>query len=397
MFKRLATALLALTIGCTTPMDGGYREARLRPPDEDHPVDVNTDYTLALSEELGHLEEGFTAGDRYALVRPGKAVAMLWLHGAISYWSHEMGHAYNTPAKDERGWKMESGWNSADLPEVVFKQGTTTLENQFYSLAAGLNQNENNSQELWKRTDKITLDRALAFLAFKLDDSTYNIRNTFEEDGESFRMKYFNRKPGKNEYLYAPSIPGETTWNDLRQISRVYEFWGIPGGREKELERRARIADLATARTWESLWVVGKYLATGQRSSQPLVFDFDGHSLSPPIVSSYFTTRGVFYNGSVKVDEHTVSVGRNVDSPDWSIGVGLGERQVGCFSVSPFVAFNRVGGENGFTLGSDIGFELGDNASLVLNVQRSKNDILENDVKIVGNGTDVQVGLRIKW
>ncbi len=400
MLRKLCTYILALTMGCTSVgAERGYtREARLRPPDLDHPVDVNTDYALAISESLGHLEENFTAGDNHKLTRLGKAVAMLWLHGADAYWSHEMAHGYNVKDDEERGWEFENKTNSIGLPEVIFKGGTTTLKNTFDGIAGGLNQSENNALELWKRTETITLDRALSFLSFKLDDTTYNLRSDFgSHESGNVRIKFFNRQPGKNEYLYARPLPKETELNDLDQIGAIYNYLNLPIDGPSKIEKRAAVADFATVRTWESLWTIGKYLFTGKRTTEPLTFDVAGHKVSPPLVGSYLTYRGVFYNANFQVGEKNISVGRNADLPDWRIGVGLGERQVGCFSMSPFGAFNHIGGEYGFTIGSDIGFEVGDNASLIFTVQRSEGDIIENDVKTVADGTDVQVGLKIKW
>ncbi len=401
MFKKICASLLALTMSCAAPgAERDYtREARLRPPDLDHPVDVNTDYTLALSESIGYLgEKAGKHADKYAFTRAGKAVATLWLHSAISYWSHEMAHAYNVPLEESRGWELEGGKNNAGFPKVDFKGGTTTLDNDLASVVGGLNQSESNARELWNRTDTITLDRAMAFLAFKLDDSTYNIRAAHDEDDEFFRIRFFNSIPGENEYLYAPTIPREATTNDLNKTGVIFEYLGLPLGHgSKEIERRARVADLATARTWESLWAVGKYLATGQRTIKPLEFDIADHKFVPPNVGSYLTPRGVFYNADFGVDGNRVSVGRNVDFPDWRIGVGLGEREVGGFSVAPFGAFNYINGERGFTAGTDIVFELGKNASLVFTLQRSEDDIIENIVKVVKDGTGVQAGLRVKW
>src|SRR3989338_2775880 len=401
MFKKILSAFLALAIGCTTPgLERGYtREVRLRPPDLDHPVDVNTDYALALSEWISYLgEKTGKHADKYMLTRAGQAVATLWLDGAVSYWSHEMGHAYNVPLDRDRGWDFEGGTNNAGLPKVDFKGGTTTLDNDLASVVGGLNKSESNARKLWERTDTITLDRATAFLAFKLDDSTYNIRAAYDEDDDFFRIRFFNRLPGKNEYLYAPTIPREATANDLNKTGVIFEYLGLPLGHgEKEIERRAVVADLLTVRNYESMWAIWKYVVTGQKTSTPLDFDVAGHKVVPPIVGTYLTKRGVFCNADFSVDGNKFSVGRNTDFPDWRVGVGLGERQVGCFSLSPFGAFNRIGGEDGFTLGTDIGFELGKNASLVFNLQKSEDDVIENGVKRVRDGTDVQAGWRVKW
>ncbi len=400
MLRKLCTYLLALTMGCTSVgAERGYtREVRLRPLDLDHPVDVNTDYTLAISEGLGYLEDRFTAGNNHKLTRFGKAVAMLWIHGADAYWSHEMAHGYNVKDDGERGWEFENETSSIGLPRVDFKGGTTTLENTFDGIAGGLNQSENNALELWKRTDTITLDRALSFLSFKLDDTTYNFRSDLDahEDG-NVRIKFFNRKPGKNEYLYAWPLPKETELNDLDQIGAIYKYWDAHADGPSKIEKRAAVADFLTFRTWESFWSIWRYLRSGERTTKTLTFDVAGHKVSPPLVGSYLTHRGVIYNASFGVDGNVFSVGRNVDLPDWRVGVKLGEMERDCFSLSPFAAFNRIGGRNGFTIGSDIGFEVGDNASLVFTLQRSEDDVIENDVRTVTEGTDVQVGLRVKW
>ena len=68
-----------------------------------------------------------------------------------------------------------------------------------------------------------------------------------------------------------------------------------------------------------------------------------------------------------------------------------------CFFISPFGAFDIENGNSGFTAGTDIGFETGDNSSIFFTIQRSEDDIIENGVKAVANGSDVQVGWRVKW
>ena len=399
MFKKIAVALLALAAGCASPeVERDYkREVRLRPPDTRHSVDVNTDYSLAVSEGIGYVSDNMgSVTDKNALKRVGNFVASLWVHGAVSYWSHEMGHAYNLPLDEERGWELKGGDNNAGLPKVVFKQRTTTLENYFYSVVGGFNQSEANAEELWERTDTITLDKALNFLSFKLDDSTYNIRDGFQKDDGLFRIKFFNRKPGGNEYLYAPSINKETTVNDLEQISRIYEYWGRPAG-AKGIEKMTIAADLLTLRTYESMRAIYGYLKNGEREAKPITFDIAGHKVLPPIISSCLTTRGVFYNAEFGVDGNIFSAGRNTDLPDWRVGFDLGDLDVGCFSISPFGAFSHENGGNGFSFGTDFDFKLSDNSSLVFTTQRSEDDIIENGVKAVVNGTSVQSSLRIKW
>ena len=241
-----------------------------------------------------------------------------------------------------------------------------TLEQDMREAQAGLNADEQGALNVWQRSgNELNLSDAVFFLWTKCEDDAY--------------------------ILFYPT--GELS--DVRAFDEMLSEQGIPMTKSK-YQAQAFIADAASVRTWESLAVIFQYLVNGDRTIEPLEFAIGDCKVTPPLISQYLTSRGVFYDARsrIKTGETSIELAFGFDG-DFIAGkedrlragikvegidLGLGKHSP---KFSPFAYVNtaRDGSFKGFAGGSDVQLPVTSSLSLTATVEYAHDDAIETNIK----------------
>ncbi|MHC4598815.1 MAG: hypothetical protein ACYS47_07410 [Planctomycetota bacterium] len=317
-----------------------------------------------------------------------------FLSGALSYYSHEMGHTYEEIRKGARPG-FETDWSSLvtlGYPKYVktFAPDDTewTLEEDCRATVGGLNQTTGNGWFAWERAQVVgawDFHTGLAFLEGKLDHILQLYVGCQDRESENDANAYIR-------YL------GQ---NGVRL-------------RRGEYLTQALVADLLSWPVLESVLAVGNYLITGDRRFRatriPIAKRF---AVGPPLLSVFLTPEGGFYElgfflfcGALPPLE--ISIGRRADFFGESEvrGVRLGAKHHGLplfrrsgwyGTVSPFayLTVTRSARERGTLSGVEIAMGR-DPFAVTLRVEYGFRDVIRHTVQGEEGGWSAVLGLRVR-
>jgi len=372
------------------------RKLRLMLPDKEVSYDVNSAYTRSLSDIIGDATEKM--GDDTITEKVGKGLVTYTTQTLIGFWGHEFAHSYGA-VNDNHYQQMRLDWDDrifGVFPKAQFtpdKRDGQSKEVVFTSWSAGLNQQELTARDHYHdHQGTLTLDQAWFWLYNKVEDSRYSFGVGNKGSG-LMEMPVWWRQSGKVVTLR----PVRDEDPDVIQAFWEHDQLGLGRG-EKEMQRRALIADLLTWRTYQSLSAIYSSLST-QTHFFNNSFRIAGHSVRPPYISTFYTLDGVFYDTETDIDNVTVTYGQNPDKKsDYRLGFRLNEIDVSeRLRLSPMVYWNHIDGEDGWHIGLELEIPILDNVDLEVNSQWTDNDLIQNEVKRLEKGVRTDIGVVIRW
>lgn len=331
--------------------------------------------------------------------------------------THEFGHVRAV----QQQWGQENifEWNSLDMrrnfravenEETAFDYGYQPPPIQMIPVyAMGLNQDELEAASVWRKEQR-TVDRALAFLLTKSQPLIYTVFYTPPEEGEPELLanlyhgtRYMAKQLG-TEIPYPANDPVGNDGDVAGYLDSVNKQNSLSLSKQTFLLSTA-LTNFLTWETWNSLAVIGRYIGSGQRySAQPAV-EIGTVKVTPPLLSQYLTTEGLF---------HTLDVGvkwNNWFSTELSTGFELPglssrSRQRLAAKIFMYTPWTRYAYFASYTTGDGGGFSssgvegrlyLWKGMLVQISGERNHHDLLENGVKGKENGVTIELMAGWEW
>jgi hypothetical protein len=317
-----------------------------------------------------------------------------FLSGALSYYSHEMGHTYEEIRKGaDPGFELD--WSrlvTLGYPKYIkaFAPDDTewTLEEDLRATVGGLNQTTGNGWFAWERAQVLgawDFNTGLAFLEGKLDHLLQLCVGCQTRDGENDANAYIGYLREKGVRL-----------------------------RRGQYLTQALVADLLSWPVLESVLSVGDYLLTGDRKVRTLRIPIARRfAASPPLLSIFLTPEGGFYRlgwflfcGALPPLE--ISLGRRADffgeSRVRGVRIGAKHHNLPLFhrrgwygTATPFtyLTVTRSSKERGLLAGVELAVGH-DPLAFTLRVEYGYRDVIRHEVQGAEEGLSVMFGLRVR-
>jgi hypothetical protein len=243
-----------------------------------HPssMDTNTNFEIFLDDAIRDsrtkIEKGAEENDsslRYPLF-----LTEIYLHWASTYYSHEIGHRqqYYNRGIYQLGVPLGSVWTPL-VPKWDHKgDGNAFLTFDPYSHSrntlGGLYQQELNSEYYFRKgviDGDFDLDDAFAYLFNNAADVAYHV-------------------------VFGPSF------GDIRNTKKNYEHDFQKNINTDNWFALSVLTAMASARMWESLFLMEEYLRTGKAEARPLRIEVGGVAVYPPHISFFVGPLDYFMN-----------------------------------------------------------------------------------------------------
>lgn len=405
-------------ISITKSLESVVEETPLREIDFflENPMDsfeANSDFFYSVNQLIGKGSDllGKEGGlDKSTGARAGLALLSFYFGHASHYYSHEIAHEYEfrkigqktTLRIDFSKW---FGWMFPTYVQKPAKYSLLTKEAVFRSVVHGLNQEEFNCYNIWKKSfikRKMNFDEATYFLRLKLADLLYIWSVGFED-----------KKP-RTKNLTTKELFGyfrnTKTWNDVDMYTGFLSNNNIKLSKP-EYFIQALIADFASSYSYESLSVIGQYLCEKKRHQKPFSFKLSkDFRISPPLINHYLTSRGGLYNLntilSYKNHLFQCSLAHDIDCMGGKLrsirtGVKYHSHQIAnIVEVKPFlyITFDRKNIQyTGISTGFETSIKVIKNIFLKAKLEYNENDLIENRVKSEDDGMNFVAGLNVKF
>ncbi|PIN80635.1 hypothetical protein COV11_03680 [Candidatus Woesearchaeota archaeon CG10_big_fil_rev_8_21_14_0_10_30_7] len=385
--KLISSLVLATGLICTPNIakaeEVPKRELKL---DLQNPVtnfEANSNYWYSADQIVGKGSDVLYENWKNNLATKGGAFFLDWYATHFfRFLTHELGHV----REGKRYGEFKTGWDGnhwVDFNQNFIKeyQHEHTDEQFFQAAISGLNQDEHNSYMTFKNNlDRLSVHDAFCFLSNKWYDVDYIMTGPPAEEGGD-PANYIERLNDKGINL------------ELRDYFL-----------------QAIVADTLSLQTWDSLEVIGDYLAFGATSKKPFMFRLGRTLFTPPLINHYLTTKGSFYNiTSIINPNNSQSTELSFATPVNFIGDGkvdkyrlggqLNNIPVGKYQFSPFyyVTTNTKFNHEGYSAGFELKKQLNKSVDFRVKLEHNDKDLLENSVKGEREGFNVVLGFDIKF
>jgi len=348
-------------------------------------------------------------GDDYRWSRILLLCGSWWLSVGESYYSHEIAHLFR-PRKNGLECYVDIDmydWWSNLWPRfeaLVSSYQEMTEEDFLGVIVEGLNQNEFNSFNKWLltvRQNQIFLHDAVSFLVEKLLDIEYILDVGFDDLTPRRKIDYITFL----EYCHLINL-----WNDI-DLYTIY----LSNFKDIELKKteylgQTMLADFLSLYTWESTFLIIKYLFSGNRYSSPWKIEFnDNLKILPPIINLYATSNGSFFNSTslIQVGKgHNIFLSFGLDADRvgggevdcFRLGMTYQDLNIARFSFAPFCNINTTRSlkYKGSSIGTCINFKINENILFRTKYEYNDNDIIENVVKNKDEGSLITLGFAMR-
>lgn len=332
-----------------------------------------------------------------------------WLSVGESYYSHEIAHLFRPR---ENGLKcyvdidMNDWWSHLwpRYKALVSSYREMTDEDFLGVVVEGLNQWEFNSFNKWSlsvKQNQLSLNDAVYFFIEKLWDMEYILHVGFDDFTPRWKLNYI-------------AFLGYCDVRNLHNDIDVYTIY-LSNFKNIELKKteylgQTMLADFLSLRTWESTFLIIKYLFSGNRYSSPWKIEFnDNLKILPPIINLYATSKGGFFNSTslIQVGKSRnifLSFGLDADGVGggevdcFRLGVNYQDLNIAKFSFAPFFNINTTRNlqYKGASIGMCINFRINENILFRTKYEYNDNDIIENVVKNKDEGSLITLGFAVR-
>lgn len=348
-------------------------------------------------------------GDNYIWSRVLLLCGSWWLSVGESYYSHEIAHLFRVRKYGlicDVDIDMNDWWSHLwpRYKALVWSYREMTDEDFLGVVVEGLNQWEFNSFNKWLLTVKqnqLSLDDAVYFLVEKLWDIEYILDVGFDDLTPRWKLNYI-------------AFLGYCDVRNLRNDIDVYTIY-LSNFKNIELKKpeylaQTMLADFLSLHTWESTFLIIKYLFSGNRYSSPWKIEFnDNLKILPPIINLYATSKGGFFNSTSLIQvgkSHKIflSFGWDADRVGggevdcFRLGVTYQDLNIARFSFAPFFYINTTRSlkYKGASIGACVNFRINENILFRTKYEYNDNDIIENIVKNKDAGSLITSGFAIR-
>ncbi|MDZ7371018.1 MAG: hypothetical protein ONB12_07610 [candidate division KSB1 bacterium] len=323
--------------------------------------------------------------------------AFLWSNSMLRYYSHEIAHEY---IYRNDGFKFSgkpnlSRWTGTYLPIFYYprweKQPNDLQkyddDQLLFAVTAGLNQDEWNARTLWRREldEKSDYYSAAGYLLTKFRDVAYLLTAGSEE--RPFASGQSLAQLSQRVYNEAPNLYDDVNLYRLSLINKGITLTNA------ELLRQNLAADLLSTKTWESLYVLGRFAFTGDKSSIKLPVQLN--------VTYFLTAAGGFYQAEIPLHVFAhpaiLSLGKPASRRDFlrRIRIGIEAYPIALapkLQIAPFGwwTFDSI---HGGAAGAQIQYGTPQRLAPWLRLSFAKDDLVENHVKGKKNGFELTFGL----